>query len=153
MPIYAYKCAECSHQMDVIRKVSDPPLLDCPSCGKPALVKQITAAGFQLKGAGWYVTDFRDQGSGKKKDGAKPDEKATTEQSADSKGESKTEASESKTEAKRDTGADAKTAAKSDTKTESKSDSKSESKTDSASKTAPAPAGPPAPKGPSSDTG
>lgn len=150
MPIYAYKCAECSHQMDVIRKVSDPPLLDCPNCGKPALVKQVTAAGFQLKGAGWYVTDFRDQGSGKKKDGAKPDEKATTEQAADSK-------SESKTEAKSDTGADAKTAAKSDTKTESKSDSKSESKTESktesGSKSAPAPAGPPAPKGTSSGTG
>ncbi len=150
MPIYAYKCAECSHQMDVIRKVSDPPLLDCPNCGKPALVKQVTAAGFQLKGAGWYVTDFRDQGSGKKKDGAKPDEKATTEQAADSK-------SESKTDAKSDTGADAKTAAKSDTKTESKSDSKSESKTESktesGSKSAPAPAGPPAPKGTSSGTG
>ena len=150
MPIYAYKCAECSHQMDVIRKVSDPPLLDCPNCGKPALVKQVTAAGFHLKGAGWYVTDFRDQGSGKKKDGAKPDEKATTEQAADSK-------SESKTEAKSDTGADAKTTAKSDTKTESKSDSKSESKseskTESGSKSAPAPAGPPAPKGTSSGTG
>ena len=150
MPIYAYKCAECSHQMDVIRKVSDPPLLDCPSCGKPALVKQITAAGFQLKGAGWYVTDFRDQGSGKKKDGVKPDEKATTDQSADSKGESKTET-------KSDTGADAKTAAKSDTKTESKSDSKSETKSESkgesGSKPAPAPAGPPPPKGTSSGTG
>ena len=150
MPIYAYKCAECSHQMDVIRKVSDPPLLDCPNCGKPALVKQVTAAGFQLKGAGWYVTDFRDQGSGKKKDGAKPDEKATTEQAADSK-------SESKADAKSDTGADAKTAAKSDTKTESKSDSKSESKTESktesGSKSAPAPSGPPAPKGTSSGTG
>ncbi len=77
MPIYAYKCAECGHQMDVIRKVSDPPLTECPNCGKPALVKQVTAAGFQLKGAGWYVTDFRDQGSGKKKDTAKPDEKAS----------------------------------------------------------------------------
>ncbi len=68
MPIYAYKCAECGHQMDVIRKVSDPPLTDCPNCGKSALVKQVTAAGFQLKGAGWYVTDFRDQGANKKKD-------------------------------------------------------------------------------------
>ena len=91
MPIYAYKCAECGHQMDVIRKVSDPPLTDCPSCGKPALVKQVTAAGFQLKGAGWYVTDFRDQGSGKKKDTAKPDEKAATEQSTDSKTETKSD--------------------------------------------------------------
>lgn len=146
MPIYAYKCAECSHQMDVIRKVSDPPLTDCPNCGKPALVKQVTAAGFQLKGAGWYVTDFRDQGSGKKKDGAKPDEKATTDQPTDSKGDSKTEA-------KGDTGADAKTAAKADTKTDSKTESKSESKTESGSKAAPAPAAPPAPKGTSSGSG
>lgn len=146
MPIYAYKCAECSHQMDVIRKVSDPPLTDCPNCGKPALVKQVTAAGFQLKGAGWYVTDFRDQGSGKKKDGAKPDEKATTDQPTDSKGDSKTEA-------KSDTGADAKTAAKADTKTDSKTESKSESKTESGSKAAPAPAAPPAPKGTSSGSG
>ena len=146
MPIYAYKCAECGHQMDVIRKVSDPPLTDCPNCGKPALVKQVTAAGFHLKGAGWYVTDFRDQGSGKKKDTAKPEEKATTDQPADSK-------SDPKTEAKSDTGAAAKTAAKSDTKTESKSDSKSESKTDSGSKPAPPLAGPPAPKGTSSGTG
>ena len=146
MPIYAYKCAECSHHMDVIRKVSDPPLTDCPNCGKPALVKQVTAAGFQLKGAGWYVTDFRDQGAGKKKDGAKPDEKATTDQTGDSK-------SDSKTEAKSDAGADAKTAGKSDTKTESKSESKSETKTESGSKAAPAPAAPPAPKGPSSGSG
>ena len=76
MPIYAYKCAECSHELDVIRKVSDPPLTECPNCGKSALVKQITAAGFHLKGGGWYVTDFRDAGSGKKKDAVKPDEKA-----------------------------------------------------------------------------
>ena len=60
MPIYAYKCAECGHELDVIRKLSDPPLTECPSCGKPALVKQITAAGFHLKGGGWYVTDFRE---------------------------------------------------------------------------------------------
>ena len=73
MPIYAYKCAECGHSMEVIQKVSDALLTDCPNCGKPALVKQVTAAGFQLKGAGWYVTDFRD--SGKKKQAGKPDEK------------------------------------------------------------------------------
>ena len=110
MPIYAYKCAECGHQMDVIRKVSDPPLTDCPNCGKQALVKQVTAAGFQLKGAGWYVTDFRDQGSGKKKDTAKPDEKAANDQSPDSKTETK---SDTKTET-----ADSKGATKTETKTE-----------------------------------
>ena len=62
MPIYAYKCESCGHQQDVLQKVSDPVLTDCPACGKPALVKQITAAGFQLKGSGWYVTDFRNNG-------------------------------------------------------------------------------------------
>lgn len=59
MPIYAYRCAECGHTKDVLQKLSDPVLTDCPSCGKPAFSKQLTAAGFQLKGSGWYVTDFR----------------------------------------------------------------------------------------------
>ncbi len=63
MPIYAYKCESCGHQQDVLQKVSDPVLTDCPACGRPALVKQITAAGFQLKGSGWYVTDFRNNGA------------------------------------------------------------------------------------------
>ena len=129
MPIYAYKCAECGHQMDVIRKVSDPPLTDCPSCGKSALVKQVTAAGFQLKGAGWYVTDFRDQGSAKKKDEAKTDEKAATEQPADAKAETKS-----------DTKADGGTDSKSVTKTETKT----EAGTKAAAAPAPAPSPPPA---------
>jgi putative FmdB family regulatory protein len=59
MPIYAYKCESCGHQKDVLQKMSDTPLVDCPECGAPALKKQLTAAGFQLKGSGWYVTDFR----------------------------------------------------------------------------------------------
>jgi putative FmdB family regulatory protein len=71
MPIYAYKCANCGHQLDVLQKVSDSPLTVCPSCGVAALTKQVTAAGFQLKGSGWYVTDFRD--GDKKKDPVKPD--------------------------------------------------------------------------------
>lgn len=60
MPIYAYKCDTCGHSKDVLRKISDPPLTDCPSCGAATFTKQLTAAGFQLKGSGWYVTDFRD---------------------------------------------------------------------------------------------
>jgi len=60
MPIYAYRCSTCGHAQDVLRKVSDPPLNVCPSCGAATFVKQVTAAGFQLKGSGWYVTDFRD---------------------------------------------------------------------------------------------
>ncbi|TFZ01455.1 FmdB family zinc ribbon protein [Ramlibacter rhizophilus] len=59
MPIYAYKCGSCGHAKDVLQKVSDAPLTACPACGAEAFSKQITAAGFQLKGSGWYVTDFR----------------------------------------------------------------------------------------------
>jgi putative FmdB family regulatory protein len=67
MPIYAYKCATCGHRHDALQKISDPLLTVCPACAAPALVKQVTAAGFQLKGSGWYVTDFRDGGGGKDK--------------------------------------------------------------------------------------
>jgi putative FmdB family regulatory protein len=59
MPIYAYRCDECGFAKDVLQKVSDPVLTECPSCGKSSFKKQITAAGFQLKGTGWYATDFR----------------------------------------------------------------------------------------------
>jgi putative FmdB family regulatory protein len=59
MPIYAYKCSDCGFEQDVMQKVSDAPLTDCPQCGKPAFAKQLTAAGFQLKGSGWYATDFK----------------------------------------------------------------------------------------------
>ena len=59
MPIYAYRCNECGFAKDVLQKMSDPLLTDCPSCGKPEFKKQVTAAGFQLKGSGWYVTDFK----------------------------------------------------------------------------------------------
>jgi putative FmdB family regulatory protein len=59
MPIYAYRCNDCGHAKDVLQKISDPVLTTCPACGAEAFQKQITAAGFQLKGSGWYVTDFR----------------------------------------------------------------------------------------------
>lgn len=59
MPIYAYRCSTCGHAKDVLQKMSDPVLTVCPECGNPTFVKQVTAAGFQLKGSGWYVTDFR----------------------------------------------------------------------------------------------
>ena len=64
MPIYAYRCASCGHARDVLQKLSDPVLTVCPACGAEAFSKQLTAAGFQLKGSGWYVTDFRNKGSG-----------------------------------------------------------------------------------------
>jgi putative FmdB family regulatory protein len=59
MPIYAYRCNACGFAKDVLQKMSDPVLTDCPSCGKPEFKKQVTAAGFQLKGSGWYATDFK----------------------------------------------------------------------------------------------
>ena len=62
MPIYAYKCESCGHTKDVLQKMSDAPLSDCPQCKAPAFKKQVTAAGFQLKGSGWYATDFKGSG-------------------------------------------------------------------------------------------
>jgi putative FmdB family regulatory protein len=59
MPIYAYKCGSCGHAKDVLQKISDPQLTECPACGQPTFSKQLTAAGFQLKGSGWYATDFK----------------------------------------------------------------------------------------------
>ena len=59
MPIYAYRCGTCGHAKDVLQKLSDAPLSTCPACGADTFSKQVTAAGFQLKGSGWYVTDFR----------------------------------------------------------------------------------------------
>lgn len=64
MPIYEYQCESCKHVLEALQKLSDAPLVDCPACAKPALKKQISAAGFRLKGGGWYETDFK---SGSKK--------------------------------------------------------------------------------------
>jgi len=63
MPIYAYQCQDCRHDVEVLQKISDPALTECPACHRPGLVKQVTAAGFQLKGTGWYATDFRANGT------------------------------------------------------------------------------------------
>ncbi|MFC4298761.1 MAG: zinc ribbon domain-containing protein [Castellaniella sp.] len=62
MPIYAYRCSQCGHEQDVLRKISDPLLTTCPACGQETYEKQVTAAGFRLKGSGWYETDFRGGG-------------------------------------------------------------------------------------------
>jgi putative FmdB family regulatory protein len=59
MPIYAYACKSCGHVFDAMQKISEPLLTECPSCKRPDLKKQLTAPGFQLKGAGWYATDFK----------------------------------------------------------------------------------------------
>lgn len=90
MPIYAYRCESCGHQQDVLQKMSDAPLTVCTTCGAAAFKKQVTAAGFQLKGSGWYVTDFRNNGappakSGKEagKESGKDDAAGQTGKSAD----------------------------------------------------------------------
>ena len=69
MPIYAYRCASCGHAKDVLQKLSDAPLSVCPACGAATFAKQVTAAGFQLKGSGWYATDFKGGNSTKKPEG------------------------------------------------------------------------------------
>jgi len=105
MPIYEYRCSACGHQEDHLLRLSDAPLTKCPACGKKKYEKQLTAAGFQLKGSGWYASDFK---GGKKE----------TEAKSDAKPEAKAEA---KTETKTET--------KSETKTESKTEAKAEKKT------------------------
>jgi len=100
MPIYEYRCSACGHELEALQKLSDAPLLRCPACAKDALTKLVSAAGFQLKGSGWYATDFKGSGS-------KPAAKAAGDKSTDGKA----------AEAKATTG------------TDSKSDSASESKT------------------------
>jgi len=92
MPIYEYRCGECGTQTEILQRISDAPLTVCPKCGKPALTKLVSAAGFQLKGTGWYATDFKDKKpaakadkaeksgkSDKPADGAKPAETAAKE--------------------------------------------------------------------------
>jgi putative FmdB family regulatory protein len=98
MPIYEYRCSACGHELEALQKLSDPLLVACPACSKPALSKLVTAAGFQLKGSGWYATDFKGSGS-------KPAAKSTGDKDGGSKAaESKTEPkTESKTESKSST--------------------------------------------------
>ena len=96
MPIYEYRCTECGHQAEVLQKISESPLTVCTACGKPAFTKLLSAAGFQLKGSGWYATDFK--GSGKKPE-AKSEPKGETKPEA--KGEAKPETKgETKNESK-----------------------------------------------------
>jgi putative FmdB family regulatory protein len=78
MPIYEYRCSACGFEQDALQRMADAPLVDCPSCGKPALVKLVSAAGFHLKGSGWYATDFKGSGSGKSAEKAKPDAATAT---------------------------------------------------------------------------
>ena len=97
MPIYEYRCEDCGHQADHLQKIAEKPLAKCPACGKKTYKKLLSAAGFQLKGSGWYATDFKSSGN-------KPAEKK-----ADLKGEAKS---------------GTKTDSKTDSKTESKPETK-----------------------------
>jgi putative FmdB family regulatory protein len=103
MPIYEYRCADCGHQEEFLQKVSEPQLTDCPACGKATFNKMLSAAGFQLKGSGWYATDFRNKGS---------------------------KAAEKKADAKADAQPAAKPESKTETKTEAKAEAKAESKSE-----------------------
>ena len=89
MPIYAYRCSACGHAKDVLQKLSDPVLSTCPACGADALSKQVTAAGFQLKGSGWYATDFKGGGAAPAAGAAA----ATADAKPDTKTDAKPEAS------------------------------------------------------------
>ena len=125
MPIYEYRCGKCGFQKEFLLRMSDAPLTGCPKCGKRSFKKLVTAAGFQLKGTGWYATDFK--GSG-----AKPVAKQD-------KSESK---SETKTETKAETKAETRTETKPDAKSESKPDKPADSSGKKSPKTAAAvPAG------------
>ena len=79
MPIYEYRCSACGHQKDHLQKMSDAPLTTCPACGAETYSKQLSAAGFQLKGSGWYATDFKgSSGSSPKAEAPKSDSPAAT---------------------------------------------------------------------------
>jgi len=83
MPIYEYRCGACGFEKEYLQKLSDPAITDCPSCGKAEMAKLVSAAGFQLKGSGWYVTDFKNSskpggGKGQGREEAKPESKSET---------------------------------------------------------------------------
>lgn len=90
MPIYEYQCKACGHELEVIQKISEEPLKFCPECGQGELVKQVSAAGFRLKGGGWYETDFK-SGSDKKKNlaGDSKAESSSSSSSSSSSGSAK----------------------------------------------------------------
>ena len=128
MPIYEYRCSSCGHELEALQKFSDAPLVACPSCSAMALVKKVSAAGFQLKGSGWYATDFK--GSGSKPAPAKDEGAAASGSAAATdaaaKGDSK--------------GGDSKGGdSKGDSRSDTPSTSKSETKDAASSTPAPAP--------------
>jgi len=100
MPIYEYRCQACGHDIEKLQRINDEPLKECPDCGKLELVRLVSAAGFRLKGAGWYETDFKKDGkknlhdsgntsSPSSSSSSKPAEKSAEKSSASAKSESK----------------------------------------------------------------
>jgi len=121
MPIYEYRCTSCGFQKEYLKKITDPVMTVCPECDKETFSKMLTAAGFHLKGSGWYATDFKNP---------KPAAKSGGKDKSDAKTDAKTDAKpDAKSDAKPDAKSDAKPDAKSGAKTDTKSDGKSESKT------------------------
>jgi putative FmdB family regulatory protein len=100
MPIYEYRCSSCGHQQEFLQKVSDKPITVCTQCGKETFTKMVTAAGFQLKGSGWYATDFKNKGSAPAKSpDAKGGESGSGESKSGDKATDSKPASEAKSEA------------------------------------------------------
>ena len=124
MPTYTYRCGQCEHKFDIVQRMSEDTLTDCPACQAAALVKEIQSVGFALKGTGWYVTDFRDKGKTPKTDGDAP--KAEGEKTEVAKADAS--ASDSKTEVKTEAKSESKSESKSETKTEPKTETKPEAK-------------------------
>ena len=140
MPIYAYKCESCGFAKDVLQKISDPLLTQCPTCQQETFQKQLTAAGFQLKGSGWYVTDFRDGNKGAG--------------SADTSKEGAAAPEAGGADAGKPAGADgAADGAKSETKSETKGETKVESKSASSTESKAATPAPKSDSGSSSGSG
>jgi putative FmdB family regulatory protein len=106
MPIYEYQCEACGHRLEALQKLSDAPLKKCPECGEPALHKLVSAAGFRLKGGGWYETDFKSgnkrnvAGEGEKQSSENKDKKDAKDKKAETPKESTVKKTESKTESK-----------------------------------------------------
>jgi putative FmdB family regulatory protein len=130
MPFYEYECANCRYYAEIMQKISDAPLIKCPSCGKNTFKKLISAPVFRLKGSGWYETDFKSDQERKRNLHGAEAESAASEGAGAAKAEAgsdpKTAApTETKPDAKTDAKADAKTDAKTDTKASGKSDTKS----------------------------
>jgi len=118
MPFYEYLCGACGHDLEVLQKISEEPLVFCPECGEKTLKKQISKAAFRLKGTGWYETDFKDGGKNKSADSSDKSKSSSKDTGKDSKSDSKSKTSDS---------GDGKSSSSKDSSSKSTSESKSSS--------------------------